>query len=86
MVFDWNTLADIGLDVAKAATAGTPVGLAVNVLDAVVDNVNEGNGVMDQEVLDLLEVAAKSSHNKVDDKLLCIVRAYLECDNANNTN
>lgn len=79
-MFDWDKLIDVGVDIAKVATAGTPVGLAINVLDVVVDKDTNGVGVDNEEIIKLLKVAAKSSHNKVDDKLLCLVESYLKCE------
>lgn len=78
--FNWEKIAGIGFDIAKVATIGTPVGLALNVLDAVVSKDNVGSGVDDEAVVALLEKVAGSTQNKVDDKLLCMVKAYLQCE------
>lgn len=77
---DWSKLVDIGFDVAKVAAAGTPVGVAVTVLDTIVDKSNTDEGIKDNDVIQVLETLAKSSHNKVDDKLVCMVKAYLQCE------
>ena len=77
---NWEKIADIGFDIAKVATAGTPVGLAINVLDTVVDKVNTNDGVKDDEVIKVLETLSKSTHNKLNDKFICIAKAYLKCE------
>ena len=78
---DWLNIIDNGLDVAKLATAGTPIGAALAITDALVETKTKCVGIDNNEVIKLLESIAKSTHNKVDDRLICIVKTYLECEN-----
>ena len=77
---DWMKILNTGLDMAKLATVGTPVGAVIAIADAVVDSRTKGAGVDNEEVIALLTTLSKSTHNKVDDKLLCMCEAYLKCE------
>ena len=78
---NWGKVGENVLDLAKVATAGTPVGAGLAILDAIVDDNVKDTGVDNNEVIEYLEVLKKSSHNDLDDKGLCMIKAYLGCEN-----
>ena len=66
--------------VSNVVTTINPVaGLLVKGVDAIVNSENEN--ISDNSIVTVLEAMAKSSKNKADDKLICLVKAYLKCEN-----
>ena len=49
--FSWSEIGGNVLDLAKVATAGTPIGAGLAILDAVVDNKVKGTGIDNNEVI-----------------------------------
>lgn len=66
--------------VVEKANDKSPVDVANNILEAATKSQTKRVGVNNVDILSLLDTVAKSTHNKVDDKLLCIVKSYLECE------
>jgi hypothetical protein len=65
--------------VGNAITTINPVaGLVVKSIDAIVNSSNEN--VSDKSVLNILQSISNDTTNKVDDKLICMVKSYLECN------
>jgi len=62
-----------------------PLNTASLILDSVVKSKTENVLIDNNKIIEFLEIIAKSTGNKADDKLVCIVRAYLECENENKT-
>ncbi len=77
---DWMKVLDNGLDVAKVIAGTSPIGAVLTIADAIVETKTKGVGIDNNEVIEMLEVLSKSSHNKIDDKFLCMAKAYLECE------
>lgn len=69
----------LGIDIAKVATSGTPVGAAIAVIDHVVDNMKDDN-VSNTSVVKLLESAGKSIGNTLTPKKIQIITKILTKD------
>ena len=67
----------------KNSNVPAPLESAANIIDATTKARSvEGTiiGIDNQVVIDMLKSMANSTQNKVDDKLICIVEAYLLCN------
>ena len=58
-----------------------PLDTSLNIIKAVTESKNSNVGIDNDFVIDLLENVAKSSKNKIDDQLICLIKAYLQCKN-----
>jgi hypothetical protein len=65
--------------VGNVITTVNPVaGLVIKGLDTIVNSDNET--VSNDSTIKILETLSKSTDNNVDDKLICMVKTYLECN------
>jgi len=58
-----------------------PVETSISILEAATKSQTKNVGINNDIVLTILNTVASSTHNKIDDKLLCLVKSYLECEN-----
>ena len=64
--------------VGDLITSVNPVaGLVVKSIDTIVSSKNES--ISNDSTIKILEHLSRSTKNDVDDKLICIVKSYLEC-------
>ncbi|RLA83623.1 MAG: hypothetical protein DRG78_03815 [Epsilonproteobacteria bacterium] len=64
--------------IGNLVTTVNPVaGMVIKGINAIVKSDNES--ISNSSTIDILESLSKSTDNNVDDKLICIVKAYLEC-------
>ena len=64
----------------KIEKYSTPIDTSLTIIDAIVESKTKGVNINNDDILNYLETFAKSTGNNVDDQLVCIVKAYLECD------
>lgn len=57
-----------------------PLEASKTIVEAVVQSQTSGVAIGNDDVIDYLEIFARSTGNKIDDKLVCLVKAYLECN------
>jgi len=89
MKWTWNDVlkgADKALDVGKLLAGATPLGAGLQILDMVVESKTKDVSIKNEDVIEYLQVIAKSTGNGVDDKLICMVNAYIECDRKEENN
>jgi len=64
--------------VGNVITSINPVaGLVVKSIDTIVKSKNEH--ISNESTIKILESLSKSTKNDVDDKVICMVKTYLEC-------
>jgi hypothetical protein len=83
MSWSWDDVlegADVALDIGKVVAGATPLGAGLQILDMVVESQTKDVKIENSDVIDYLQVIAKSTGNGVDDKLICMVKSYIECD------
>ena len=65
-----------------------PIQTSLDILEGVVKAKDNGSGVKidNNAVVSLLEVVSKSSGNGLDDKMVCMIKAYINCTGQDSTN
>lgn len=69
-------------------TLPAPIQTSLDILEGVVKAKDNGSGVKidNNAVVSLLEVISKSSGNGLDDKIVCMIKAYINCTGQTSTN
>lgn len=81
-MFSWNDVLDgldEGLDVVEVLGAGTPVGAIATIADSIVESKTKGVKIDNNDTIMLLEKLTKSTGNDLDDDIICVIKALLEC-------
>ena len=65
-----------------------PIQTSLDILEGVVKAKDNGSGVKidNNAVVSLLEVVSKSSGNGLDDKIVCMIKSYINCTGQDSTN
>lgn len=68
-------------------TLPAPIQTSLDILEGVVKAKDNGSGVKidNNAVVSLLEIIAKSSGNGLDDKIVCVIKAYINCTGQTST-
>jgi len=65
-----------------------PITLIMDTIDFITTSKNDKVkiGIDNETALVILEKISKSTHNKIDDKVVCMIKAYIDCDDYDNNN